>query len=135
DRGGRPPDHVFLCGTAPPHLFRPAFAAESSDGELVAALAGMGGTDPGLLENDEIRRIILPTFRADLRICATVRPPAQPLPCPLSVFGGEHDDVPYEELDQWRRWSSRSVTTRMFRGRHFFLTNESEDAVLDEIGR
>ncbi|SCL27457.1 Surfactin synthase thioesterase subunit [Micromonospora pallida] len=130
-----PPRHLFLCGTRPPHLFRPAFTAASSDGELIAALTMMGGTDPALLANEELRRMVLPTFRADLRVCAGVRPPRRPLPCPLSVFGGEQDDIPGTELDQWRRWSSRSVTTSMFPGRHFFLVDESEDAVLGEVGR
>jgi surfactin synthase thioesterase subunit len=133
--GARPASHLFLSGTRAPHLFRPPLSPRSSDGELVDALLGMGGTAPELLENDEMRRIVLPIFRADLSVCAGVRLPRSTVQTDLSVFGGEQDDVPWQDLDEWRRWSGGRVMTTMFRGGHFFLIKESEDAVLRTVVR
>lgn len=131
--GLRAPEHIFVSGTRPPHLFRAPLAPDATSDELVAALAAMGGTDPTLLDNEEARRIILRSFTADLRLCARLPVPDCPLACPLSVFGGEDDEIDRRELAEWSRWSSRSTRVRMFPGRHFFVNNESEDDVLRDI--
>jgi surfactin synthase thioesterase subunit len=134
--GLRLPEHMFVSGTRPPHLFRPPFGSEPhSDEQLVAALAEMGGTDSLILSDREARRIILAPFRADLRICAGLRIAGRPLPCALSVFGGADDDISRADLAEWSRWSTRSVTVTMFAGRHFFVNTESESAVLHRIAQ
>ena len=134
--GLRLPEHVFVSGTLPPHLFRPPLGPQPhSDEELVAALASMGGTDPAMLADPEARRIVLAPFRADLRICAGLRVAESPLPCALSVYGGVDDQFPESDLAEWSRWSTEPVTVTMFTGRHFFLNNESELPVLRQITR
>ncbi|MFG1610417.1 thioesterase II family protein [Actinoplanes sp. NPDC049265] len=133
--GMRPPRRLFLSGTRPPHLFRPSFTPGASDDELIDWLARIGGTDLDLLRNEEIRAIVLPALRADLSICSGVRPTGPALPCRMSVFGGEQDDIPRGDLEQWHRWSELPVTTTMFTGRHFFLTAESERDVVREVVR
>jgi surfactin synthase thioesterase subunit len=128
------PRHIFVSAARPPHLFRPPLGpGRSADADLIGLLDKMGGTDPALLENDEMRQIILRSFRADLSVCASIRAPAGRLPCPVSAFGGERDDIAREDLQEWSRWTSGPVRARMFGGGHFFVNAESEDDVLGEV--
>jgi len=132
--GLRPPRHVFVSGARPPHLFRPPSGrGRRTDADLTRLLAEMGGTDPVLLDNEEMRQIILRSFRADLSVCDSMRVPDRSLPCGLSVLGGESDHISREDLAEWSSWSTGLVSTAMFRGGHFFLNMESEAEVLTEV--
>jgi len=132
--GRRNPERLIVSGSRPPHLFRPLFPlGQDTDVALVAALKRMGGTQRELLDNPDILKIILPTLRADLQVCRTAEPPPVPIDCSIIVFGGRQDTIPENELAEWSRLSSHPVARHMFPGRHFFLTVESEPAVLEAL--
>jgi medium-chain acyl-[acyl-carrier-protein] hydrolase len=134
--GLRPPSHLFVSAARPPHLFRPPLAhRRKADEDLVRLLGDLGGTSEALLDNDEMRPIILRPFRADLAICDTITLPNCPLPCAISVFGGEDDGISPGDLGEWSRWSTGPVSTTIFRGGHFFVNGESQADVLREVTR
>jgi medium-chain acyl-[acyl-carrier-protein] hydrolase len=75
-----------------------------------------------LLQNAELREMLLPALRADLRACETYwYSPEDPLDCPISAFGGAQDQmVSRRELAAWRAQTRSRFTLRMLAGGHFF---------------
>ncbi|MFD1050559.1 thioesterase II family protein, partial [Kibdelosporangium lantanae] len=50
--------------------------------------------------------------------------PGPPLPCPISVFGGEWDPTVHTgQLDGWKRHTTADCGVRVFPGGHFFLAD------------
>jgi surfactin synthase thioesterase subunit len=95
-----------------------------SDGELRRELAAMGGTPPAVLDHPQLWELFAPVIRADLRINETwrPRPAAVPLPVPLSVFGGRHDQVaPPHLLGGWAQTCEPFLGIRLFEGGHFYF--------------
>ncbi|MFF2101936.1 thioesterase II family protein [Streptomyces sp. NPDC058202] len=95
-----------------------------SDGELRRELAAMGGTPPAVLDHPQLWELFAPVIRADLRINETwrPRPAAAPLPVPLSVFGGRHDQVaPPHLLGGWAQTCEPFLGIRLFEGGHFYF--------------
>lgn len=126
------PTHLFVSADPAPHVSAPVSAGrEVTDAYLLDELRRSGGTDPAALEDPALLGLILPTMRADYRVCDSARAPTcGPLPVPITVLGGEDDDIPTDRLSAWARWSSRGTTVRVLPGGHFFLTGSSETAVL-----
>lgn len=94
------------------------------DPELVEKLREMGGTPEEILQNEELRAIILPLIRADFAICGSYTYQSDlPLACPLDAFGGLGDPyVSRQALDAWAIHTTGPFKARMFPGDHFFMT-------------
>jgi len=94
------------------------------------------GIPPAVLAHPELRELVLPTLRADLRLCEDYRyEPAPPLPCSLTALGGTADPVvSTDDLAAWRPHTSSAFECRLFAGNHFFLQSSSA-AVLDTVRR
>ncbi|MFG2452921.1 thioesterase II family protein [Streptomyces sp. NPDC048512] len=95
-----------------------------SDAELRREVAAMGGTPPAVLDHPQLWELFAPVIRADLRINETWRPgpAAAPLPVPLSVFGGRHDQVaPPHLLGGWAQTCDPFLGIRLFEGGHFYF--------------
>ncbi|WP_052442944.1 thioesterase II family protein [Streptacidiphilus neutrinimicus] len=128
------PERLLLSGmggpgTVPPKPGRPKW----SDEALVADLREMGGTPEEVLAEPELLHWILPVLRADYSVCDTFRaaPPSGPLlTCPLTLMGGADDHATPPELARWAEVTAGPATQYTFPGGHFYLTEESPDAVL-----
>ena len=107
---------------------------ESPDGALLAALQEYGGLANELLQQPELRELFLPVLRADLAVDETYDyRPADPLSCPISVFGGTDDRLATPaSLEAWRRETTGSFRLRLFDGGHFFIES-SRAALLSAI--
>ena len=118
------PIHAFVSGHRAPHLpDRNLPIHRLPAAELVGHLRRLNGTPEMVLENMELMQLLLPIIRADFAVCETYGYTArEPLPCPISVFGGLQDPrVSYEELAAWRDQTCSAFSHRMFPGGHFFL--------------
>ncbi len=96
--------------------------------ELLRDMVKLGGTSPELLADMDFMRTFLPAIRADFALSETyVYQTEDPLPCPISAFGGDTDnEVKHEEIALWRNEAAR-FSQRSFRGDHFYLnTNRGE---------
>jgi surfactin synthase thioesterase subunit len=129
------PRRLFASGCPAPHI--PAAAGEhrsSSDEHLLDELRRLGGTPAEALREPKLVELILPTLRADLRVCttATVRQ-HQALPVPITVLGGADDDIPMEQLTAWSRWSSAGTEVLLFMGGHFFLTGRAQPQAIGAV--
>lgn len=114
-----PPAHLYVSAHRAPHLPDTTPLRQLDDDALVARLVE---TVPVLADPD-LREIFLPILRADLTLCETYRfTPGDPLPCPVTAFGGVEDDLVTEaELAAWRSHTSAAFAVRLFPGGHFYL--------------
>jgi medium-chain acyl-[acyl-carrier-protein] hydrolase len=94
-----------------------------SEGEFLVELRRLNGTPREVLEDEELRQIMLPLLRADFAVYETYGYRTEPpLNCPISAFGGLQDHrVNRGDLEAWRDQTSVSFSLRMFPGDHFFL--------------
>jgi medium-chain acyl-[acyl-carrier-protein] hydrolase len=94
-----------------------------SDAELIERMRALGGTPEEVLQDAGLMSVVLPAFRGDCSMLARYRyAPGEPLPCPLTVFGGDRDprSAP-EELDGWAELVKEAPEVRVLPGGHFFL--------------
>jgi medium-chain acyl-[acyl-carrier-protein] hydrolase len=118
------PQGLLLSGRQPPH--RPTQREplhHLPDDLFVERLRDMGGTPPEVFEHSELLELLLPTLRADFEACDTYRSGERtPLDLPIHVFGGRDDrNVPADDLMEWNRHTTESVSVTLFPGGHFYL--------------
>src|SRR5439155_21562009 len=106
------------------------------DAEFLAGIRDLGGTPPELVANDEFLQLMLPTLRADFTAAETYRwPPGQPLPVPITTFGGADDPlVTRADLDGWAVHAGGGLSVHLLPGDHFFLTTARTE-LLELVGR
>ncbi|MDT0453782.1 thioesterase domain-containing protein [Streptomyces hesseae] len=100
-----------------------------SDDELRGWLRSVGGSPPQLLDNDDVWRKFAPVFRSDFKLVNTWASPRdpEPLPIPLSVFGGHRDRLIGEDrLLSWRSFTTHFRGLEMYEGDHFYLMNHQQ---------
>lgn len=133
---GISPLHLFASGHVAPQVAqRDEPLHDLPEPRFVERLRALNGTPAEVLDNAELRAIILPILRADFAICdAYAFAPGAPLSCGISAYGGLQDaEVPRAELDAWREQTSGAFALRMFPGDHFFL-NSARQTVLWALG-
>jgi len=131
------PVHLFVSGRGGPRERDwEVKLSKLPEEELVAELKRYGGAPNEILENTELMRLMLPTIRADFRVCETYNYlPGEPLDCPISACGGLEDfEVKQERLETWRDETLAAFKLRMFPGGHFYL-QKSEPSILQTILR
>jgi surfactin synthase thioesterase subunit/acyl carrier protein len=103
------------------------------DDELRGWLRNAGGSPPELLDDDDVWCKFSPIFRSDFKVVDTWSPPPipEPLPVPLSVFGGRRDRVIGEaNLLSWRAFTTHFRGLEMYEGDHFYLMNHRRPLAL-----
>lgn len=128
-RGTPLPTHLYLGATRPPDLDEPLSAvATVPDDELLDRLVGLGGIPADLAQDRELLEFALPAMRMDFGWLHAYRYRREaPLPVPLTVFGGDRDNVvPVGLLDGWRHHTSTAFRQLVLPGDHFFLHEHRE---------
>lgn len=127
-----PPVHLFVAACAAPHLplLAPPVHALPDDAFL-AEVKTLGGTPPQILENSDLRSMLLPSLRADFHLLETYRyTTAPPLDCPITAFCGRADNsVSFEEMQAWREHTSQRYHLEGVDGDHFILQNQTEQVL------
>ncbi|MFG3697379.1 thioesterase II family protein [Micromonospora sp. NPDC047620] len=129
--------HVFVSANAAPNRRPTRQLHRAPDDELVAEMNRLGAADMWLLADEDIRQLVLPAFRSDLRLIETYRHrPGALLSAPMTVYAGAADaDVEVDEVAAWREFTAGPSELRVFPGGHFFLHEETEDLVRDVVAR
>ncbi|WP_018657627.1 thioesterase II family protein [Actinomadura flavalba] len=131
-----PPVHLIASAREAPHDERGGDVHRRDDAGLHAELTRLGGTDPEVLRDPDLRALILRYVRADYRVIETYRPgPHPPLRCPVTTFIGDRDpDLTPAETLRWRHATTGRVEARVFPGDHFYLVPQRA-AVLAALRR
>ncbi|WP_331733515.1 alpha/beta fold hydrolase [Streptomyces sp. NBC_01276] len=126
---GERPVHLFLSGRRSPTVPRRDTAHLLDDRGLIDLIARLQGTEPALLQDEEMMRMVLPAIRGDYRAAgAYVHRPGPPLRVPVTVLTGDRD--PNVSVDDALRWSQvvdGPFGLCVLPGGHFFLTERAED--------
>lgn len=135
-RGLRQPDHLFVCGRpAPGRASRWTHALGSlGDPDFLAELKKRYGSLNGtLLEEPEVRDVLLPCLRTDIEALeGSAEEPHEPVSCPLTVYGGTDDpSTPPEDLEAWKDTTLGPFRIKLIAGGHFFLNDRREELLLD----
>ena len=93
------------------------------DAEFWAEMRRLDGTPHEILQDPELRQLLLPALRADFALCETHSYVSErPLDCPIVAFGGLDDrNVCRDELEAWREQSLAPLALYMMSGNHFFI--------------
>lgn len=126
-RRGLPlPVGLFVGGSRPPHRDVPlARIARLPDEEFCARLVDLGGTPPGVLDEPELRELLLPILRADLALVESYAyRPVEPLPVPIVAFAGRDDSEAHAcDMVGWSAHTSGPFELHTLPGDHFFLNS------------
>ncbi|WP_405915435.1 thioesterase II family protein [Streptomyces sp. NBC_00728] len=140
EQQGRIPVALFASGRRAPSRRRDERVHEADDKAIVAELAKAGGTDVGLLDDEEVLNMVLPVIRNDYRAAETYRyRPGARLRCPVVALTGDND--PYVTIDEARAWqdhTSAAFDLRVLPGGHFFLTDRAPEVletISERLGR
>ncbi|MCB5163532.1 alpha/beta fold hydrolase [Streptomyces bambusae] len=126
---GRTPRALIASACRAPFLANPCAVHPEllDDDALVAAIKERGGTDDGILDEPELREIVLPSIRADFAIddvyCCADR--GVRVACPVTVIGGDADPVaPAENLHHWSEVTDHGFTRQVLPGGHFYFQQQ-----------
>jgi len=135
--GAALPVALFVSGARPPHMDTPlSRIARLPDDDFCKRLLAMGGTPTGLLDDAEMRALLLPVLRADFAMVESYRYRREPpLPTPILVTAGS-DDPEADPCDMtgWSAHTTAHVHLETFPGNHFFL-HSAQSAVLSFVAR
>jgi len=131
------PVRLFISADRAPQIsYRDPPIHSLPEGEFLVELRRLNGTPREVLEDEELRQIMLPLLRADFAVYETYGYRTEPpLNCPISAFGGLQDHrVSRGDLEAWREQTSVSFSLRMFPGDHFFL-NTTQPPLLGALSQ
>lgn len=137
DRHGVRPAGLFVSGREAPHRVTPRDLHLRDDRQLVAEVRRLGGADAALLEDPELRELVLPAIRSDFKVAGTYRAPAPvPVGCPVVAYVGDDDpDVEVDEMALWSEVATGGFSLQVFPGGHFYLDAQRDAVIHDLAGR
>lgn len=121
---GSPPTALFASGRRAPSRRRVENMHLREDQALVEELRELGGTDPELLDDLDVMRLLLPAVRRDYQAIETYQHrTGRELSCPITVLIGEQDRrTTIDEASDWKHHTTGGCTLELFPGGHFFLS-------------
>lgn len=129
---------VVSCRPGPAlQLACPSRSHLLDDDGLFAELRELGGTPGEILDDPEMRALVLPIARIDYELIGRYRPRLEPpLRAPISAFVSEHDPslLPDDVLG-WGRATRGDFDVVRFPGGHFYLLEQEADVVRDVVAR
>lgn len=126
---GTSPVRLFVSGRRAPSRPRDDKVELTGDQGLIAEVRELSGTDPRLLGDEEMLRLILDPLRADYRALQAHRFAPEPrLHCPVTALTGTADPrTSYDEAAGWRDHTTGDFALQAFPGGHFFISENVDD--------
>ncbi|MCV7412178.1 thioesterase [Mycobacterium florentinum] len=106
----------------------------TSDGEVLAELADLGGTDPELLADEEFSELLTTAMRADYQAFNRYHPsPDTRIGIDIHVLGGRDDHrIAIDVLRRWDRHTAGSFELSLYDGGHFYVYDHV-DAIAAQV--
>lgn len=132
--GEKQPARLFLSGRRGPTCARSDRIHLRDDAGLLEEIVRLGGTDPRVLEDDELVASMLTMIRSDYKAAEThAYTPGPRLDCPITTLVGDADPhASTSEASTWTDQSTAAFDMQVFPGGHFYLT-DNKQAVADAI--
>ncbi|WP_238431874.1 thioesterase II family protein [Streptomyces cavernae] len=123
DRRAGGPTRLFLSGRRAPTIDPSPHDRMFTDADVLAAVRRLGGTIPAVLDDPDVRDMVMPALRADYRAVGTYSwRQGKPLDIPFSVYVGDSDPVAtVQQAAAWRDFTTATTTVDVFTGGHFYL--------------
>lgn len=130
-------DGLYVSSRKAPHRVTPKDAYLDGDEAVLAEVRRLGGTDGGLLDDPDLRELVLPAIRSDFRIVGTYRPrAATAVDCPVTAYIGDQDaDISVEDMREWSAIAPAGFDLRVLPGDHFYLIPQRDALIRDLAGR
>lgn len=131
---------LVVSGSPGPWTQRARRATGLPDEEFADRVAELAGHRDDALRDPEVRRMVLPTLRADVEMHENYRPGTDvPLAAPITAIRGEHDGLVSAELAaEWAKATSRGFTLRELPGEHMYVLSSADQVlrvVEESLGR
>ncbi|QHA09869.1 alpha/beta fold hydrolase [Streptomyces broussonetiae] len=125
------PAALHVSSRKAPHRLTPRRLDEQGDEALIAELRRLGGTDTELLDDPDLRELVLPALRADFTVVGTYGPrDAAPVDCPVHAYVGDADpSMSAHDMESWADVAPRGFQLQVLPGGHFYLVDEHEALV------
>jgi pyochelin biosynthetic protein PchC len=122
-RLGAVPQHLFVSGRRAPSRIRDEWVHRLGDDGLVEHVIGLGAANSEILNDPEMRAVLLPALRGDYRAIERYRAlSGATVGCPVTVLHGSEDPrTTAAEADQWRLHTRAVCRVRTLPGGHFLL--------------
>jgi medium-chain acyl-[acyl-carrier-protein] hydrolase len=128
---GVQPQCLFISGRPAPQIpDRESPTYNLSDSVFLDELKRINGTPREIFEHPELINLMLPVLRSDFEVCQThtyVEEP--PLDCPITVFGGIHENITCDDLKAWAKQTVNRSSLHLLPGDHFFVRSEGKTIV------
>lgn len=117
------PDGLFVSARQAPHRVGVRPGHPHGDEALIEEVRRLGGVDVDVLNDPDLRELVLPAIRADFHIVETYAPrPPVAVNCPVVGYVGRDDpDVGADDMSAWANIAAREFDLRVFPGDHFYL--------------
>jgi medium-chain acyl-[acyl-carrier-protein] hydrolase len=128
--GHHEPAHLFVSGQAAPHLTDQLPVLHTlTDAKFIEAVYGIGGMARAVIDNPELKDLVLPALRADFTMWERYRfRPGPPLTVPITAFGGDHDErAPAAAVEVWRHHTTNEFKILLLEGNHFFVRDRQTE--------
>jgi pyochelin biosynthetic protein PchC len=133
---GPGPAGLFVSARRPPRLHRPRDVGDG-DAALLADVRGLDPASSTVLNDPDLRAMMLPAIRADYRLADDYRPSSPgTVGAPVTAYVGDRD--PCVNVWQMRAWSEitdSDFDLTVFPGDHFYLRAHEADLVHDVARR
>ncbi|WP_185445863.1 thioesterase II family protein [Kribbella qitaiheensis] len=134
-RSGVPPLQLVISASPPPRLAGGGDTHLRDDDELWSIVCGFGGVEPEIAADTDLRSVLLPTLRSDVRTNELYQPPVAPpsLDCPVLCYHGIGDPlVDEQQLAEWGDVTTGPFSVRRRAGGHFHVFQDV-GGLIDEV--
>lgn len=118
---------IHLCASCPPAKSNRYLLEDS---QLLKEIRRIGGVDERLLNDAEMRNMILNVMRNDFKILDTYQASMNSCNSPVHLWVGNQDQhVPMNKALLWQDYCHASVQCHLLEGNHFFIHNKGKTII------
>lgn len=127
---------VSACGAPQLPRINQRMIHDLPEPDFLEEIRKLEGTPLEVLENAELRRLVLPALRADLGLVETYQYKEEPpLDCPILALAGIEDpEVPLASILSWKHQTLLDFELEKLPAGHFFVQSHGPQ-VLEILGR
>ncbi|MFB9689408.1 thioesterase II family protein [Amycolatopsis plumensis] len=116
---------LFVSGRRGPTADHGERVHDKGDEELLAEVKRLGGTDAAVLDDEDIRTLVLPALRSDYKAAELYHyRPGPDVGCPVVALIGDRDPkVGAAEARLWAERTSGDFELKTYPGGHFYLND------------